>query len=114
MMIRCTYYLRTEEPHGDYSGGYRYDLLKLRGAGELPDVATTHPPLVGDLVRLWAADGQPGECRVIERQWNYPTADTPEWPPGERVPRVGPSLYLIVERAADGIFVDVSTPEPLG
>jgi len=99
-------------PAGD--GRWRYepvDIAHPDGSGFIP---VEHPPAVGDLINLYdrsraarklpPLEGGP-VFRVLARLWVHSSWGSADWPYGEREPRSGPLLDIIVE-PADGPYRD--------
>lgn len=88
-------------PAGDYR--WRYEPVSIRnpeGAGFVP---LEYPPAAGDLISLWDEGDEElrGTFRVLERMWAHSERGSADWPYGEREPRSGPLLEIVVE-PADG------------
>jgi hypothetical protein len=103
----CSFYARVPVDGGQF----RYDTFQAASSTP-PDgfVPFLMPPAVGDTLLLWTPKWrlEPGanECgqyRVIERDWTYADYGSAAWPYGERAPKSGPRLTIIVE-LADGPF----------
>jgi len=93
-------------PAGD--GRYRYQSVEMASPGGSTFVPLEHLPAVGDTVSRWDSqlhrqnlpqpEGGP-VFAVVARHWGYVSWGSATWPYGEREPREGPLVDIIVEPA---------------
>jgi hypothetical protein len=101
--VRCEFYARVQLTDAPT---YRYDRIEVDGYDWPGYLETFTPPLAGDSIYLSGdrgGGGVHGTFRVLERSWMHSAYGSQGWPYGERHPRSGALLTLIVE-PAEGMF----------
>jgi hypothetical protein len=111
--VRCHFHLRipapeetaTEEQPWRYHGIW----LEHRDSNSQGDLVTYYPPVVGDTIFVSFREHDSDEIthtqvEIIARDWHYASIGSQAW--NYAVEEPAPSLYLLVVKRDQGIFVD--------
>jgi len=98
---RCTFYLKEE-----VAGGFRYTPFSIPSYHRDDNLHTKSPPLIGDRVVLrHPLTGLISSFRVLEREHQYNSYGSPNWPVSDPEPRMPDMIRFTVEEVG-GLFAD--------